>query len=869
MKSFCFCMILLLLTDSDINAQKAPVTNESYKSWTTLYDYHISDDGNYVLYRYGSEPGKDTTILQSVNGQYKKIMASVSDAKFIDGGTYVLFTIDKGIGLLNTGGKEMRCIDSAFDARYYSIRGAKWLFYLKGGSLIQEELYSQKKLSYNSARRYWLSESGNVLVYMSDNSINRVDLVTEKSNVIYKGKLPDDISIDNNGQQLAFLHKKGDEYSVYYYKAGMDTAVPKIINSSAGIKATYYIGNEPPRFTKDGKTILFRLGQRPVPLDSDTVVIATNVDVWSYQDVYLQSNQAYTTSGRKNRKFSAAFNLSQNILFQIEDEDTILASFINKQYALLRPADHSADIYQRAGLGDPYDVISLRDGTRKTVAVNKINLALSPDEQYIYWFDTTDKHYHTYELATGIRRNISRDISAPLESGDNISNASGPIGTAGWLKDDIALLIYSQYDIWQVDPSGKKQAINLTGGYGAKHHVLLRAGIGEEELKRTGLNDPIPVAGLDEDSKRNGFFMIRTGRENQLVYRELDNCLYYFPNLFVDHPAAPIKAAKANTYLLTMQDASAAPNLVVSHDLKVFRQLSGIVPQAGYNWMKATIHHWLSPDGKKATGILYQPEDFDSSRTYPVIYNFYESRSNELHRFWSPTLSNGQLSIPWYVSNGYLVFVPDISFRTGKLSEDVTAIINSSVDYLQKYKWVDIRRMGVQGHSFAGYVTNLLASQTNLFAAAQSTAGLSDMIVEYAGLGFGGKSLIEMTEQGQLKMGNAPWETPEVYKANSIIYTLDKSSTPLLLAHNKEDGIVPFAHSLLLFNALRRLNKPVWMLQYDGEGHILDAETTRLDYAIRQQQFFNYYLKGGPLPFWMKKSMPYSYKGLRSGLSTR
>lgn len=869
MKSCCFCIILILLPAGNIIAQKAPVTNDTYKSWTTLYDYHISDDGNYVLYRYGSEPGKDTTVLQSVDGLYKRTMTSVNDARFIDGGNYVLFTVDKRIGFLNAGGEEVKYIDSAFDARFCHIKGSKWLFYVKGGCLIQEELSGYKKLSYENVQRYWLNESGNALVYMSGNKINWVDLVTTKSNVIYQGKLPDDISLDGKGQQLVFSCKREDEHSIYYYKAGMDSAQPRVSNRSSGIKATYYISNEVPRFTRDGKTIVFRLGKRPVPVNSDTVVIAPNVDVWSYQDIYLQSNQAYSTPEKKNRKFSAAYNLSGNSLIQIEDEDTMLSGFIGNQYAIIRPADHAADIYQRAGQGDPYGVISLREGMRKTVATNKINLSLSPDEQYIYWFDTTDKHYHAYEIKTGLTRNISKDIAEPLVSGSGISDMPGPIGAAGWLKDDRALLIYSQYDIWQVDPSGGKRAINLTNGYGTKHRVLLRSGIGEDELSRMGEDDPLLVAALDENSKKNGFFMIRTGRENSVVYREAGNCLYYFPNLFVDHPAAPIKAAKANAYLLTTQDAAAAPNLVVSHDLKTFRQLSAIAPQAVYNWMKATMHHWHLPNGNEVSGILYQPENFDSSRSYPVIYNFYESRSNELHRFWSPGLSNGQLSIPWYVSNGYLVFVPDISFRTGKLSEDIKAIINSSVDYLRQYKWVDIRRMGVQGHSFAGYVTNLLAAQTDHFAAAQSTAGLSDMIVEYAGLGFGGKSLIEMTEQGQLKMGSPPWEAPEVYKANSIIYTLDKSSTPLLLAHNREDGIVPFSHSLLLFNALRRLNKPVWMLQYDGEGHILDAETTRLDYAIRQQQFFNYYLKGGPLPLWMKKSLPYSYKGIRSGLNTR
>ncbi|ACU60667.1 peptidase S9 prolyl oligopeptidase active site domain protein [Chitinophaga pinensis DSM 2588] len=861
-------MALLCFGSFIAHAQKPVINNDTYKSWIELRDYHISDDGRYVLYNYGGEAGGDTKILQSTQGAYKKVLDSLQQAWFIDGGNYVLFIANKKAGILKCGEDTLQYIPNASELKYCEAGGRKWIFFLREGNLLQRDLQSSTIKSYNDITKYWLNETGGSLLYFSKNKLTQVDIGTGKEKVIYTGPVPDDITFDQKGQQLCFL-LKGEENKIFYFKAGGDSAIAKITSGSRSIKKGFYVADEPPRFTEDGSAILLRLGKETAAPAVDTTVIAANVDIWNYKDAFLQSNQAFTAGEIRNRKYAAAFNLYNNNLIQIENQDTMLASSIGSRYALVRPSTFMADMYWNPDLADTYDLLSIRDGKRKTIASNQTSMTISPNEQFVCWFDTISKHYYTYEIKSGITRNISDGISGSLINPGTIAKVAGPIGTAGWLKNDGALLIYDQYDIWQVDPSAKKRPVNLTKSFGSKHKILLRAGIDEDKMSQFELTSQLLLAALDQQTKRNGFFTIQLNQENELTDHGLDDCLYFVPNIYVDHPRAPLKARNSNEYLVTRQTAREAPNVFITDDFKHFKQLSSIAPQANYNWLTAEIHHWPLEEGGEGTGILYKPENFDSSKTYPIIYNYYELRSNELNRFWSPELPNGQLSIPWYVSNGYLVFIPDISFRAGEFSSDLNNIISSSVAYLKQYKWVDTKRMGIQGHSFAGYITNILAAQTNLFAAAQSTAGLSDMIVEYAGLGFGGKSLIEMTEEGQLKMGSPPWAKPDMYKANSVLYTLDKMTTPILLVHNKEDGAVPFAHSLLLFNSLRRLNKPVWMLQYDGEEHVLSSTPVRLDYSIRQQQFFNHYLKDGPLPGWMKAGVPYSSKGIRSGLNTR
>src|SRR5690242_21621112 len=99
-------------------------------------------------------------------------------------------------------------------------------------------------------------------------------------------------------------------------------------------------------------------------------------------------------------------------------------------------------------------------------------------------------------------------------------------------------------------------------------------------------------------------------------------------------------------------------------------------------------------------------------------------------------------------------------------------------------------------------------------------------------------------------MGVSLWERPDLYVENSPLFTLDKVTTPLLICHSEDDNAVPFAQSVELFTALRRLQKPVWMLQYAGQGHVMGDEDCVLDFSIRQEQFFEHYLKGKPAPRW-------------------
>jgi len=328
----------------------------------------------------------------------------------------------------------------------------------------------------------------------------------------------------------------------------------------------------------------------------------------------------------------------------------------------------------------------------------------------------------------------------------------------------------------------------------------------------------------------------------------------------------PVKAKDAEVYLVKRMSASSAPNVFLTRDFKTYSQLSDVQPQRGYNWMTSELHHYKMDNGQTGAGILYKPENFDPAQKYPVIFHYYQARSAEVYNFQYPDFATKQFNISWYVSHGYLVFVPDIiNDKPGYIGQTVVNSVGSAAKYLSGFSFVDASKMGIQGHSFGGYETNLLVAKTHIFAAAQSSAGISDLVSLYGDI-ISGRSAIPFVEKGQPYIGVSLWERPDLYLENSPLFSLDKVTTPLLIYHSRTDGAVPFTQNLELFTALRRLQKPVWMLQYDDEGHVMTSADCALDFSIRQEQFFDHYLKGKPAPKWMTEGIPAIYKGIKSGL---
>jgi dipeptidyl aminopeptidase/acylaminoacyl peptidase len=297
--------------------------------------------------------------------------------------------------------------------------------------------------------------------------------------------------------------------------------------------------------------------------------------------------------------------------------------------------------------------------------------------------------------------------------------------------------------------------------------------------------------------------------------------------------------------------------------------LSNLNPQQNnYNWFTVELQKWKMFDGKESEGLLFKPENFDPNKKYPVIFYFYERDADTRYNYLAPAPSASTINIPWFTSNGYLVFNPNIYYKTGQPGDDAYNSVVSAARYLAKMPFVDSTKMAIQGQSWGGYQVAYLVTKTKLFAAAGAGAPVANMTSAYGGIRWGtGVNRQFQYEKSQSRIGATLWEKPEAYIKNSPLFKADKITTPLLIMHNDKDGAVPWYQGIEFFTALRRLNKKVWLLQYNDEDHNLVERRNRKDLSIRLGQFFDHYLKGATAPRWMTDGVPAALKGIDWGVT--
>jgi len=253
-----------------------------------------------------------------------------------------------------------------------------------------------------------------------------------------------------------------------------------------------------------------------------------------------------------------------------------------------------------------------------------------------------------------------------------------------------------------------------------------------------------------------------------------------------------------------------------------------------------------------------------------MIVYFYERNNSTLYNYLPPSPTPSRLNIPFFVSKGYVVFVPDIWYTTGHPGKSAYDYIVSGTRALIKQGFIDSTKIGLQGQSWGGYQTAYLITQTNLFAAAWAGAPVVNMFSAYGGIRWEtGLNRQFQYEHSQSRIGATIWERPDLYIENSPLFHLPRVKTPLVIMSNDADGAVPWYQGIEFFTAMRRLNKPVWLLQYNGEAHNLVERRNRKDIQIREQQFFDWLLKGEKPPVWISKGVPATLKGIDWGLEIK
>jgi dipeptidyl aminopeptidase/acylaminoacyl peptidase len=642
-------------------------------------------------------------------------------------------------------------------------------------------------------------------------------------------------------------------------------------------------------FTRKGDRIFFGTFEMPQPEPEDTLLREEkySVDIWHYLDPRLQPQQHTELTRDRRKTYTAVYHIHSDRMVQLADylmpdvtttqrgdgRLEIGMSTLPYQLQSSFEADNYSDVYlvdvytgERRLVLEKYRGSSLRS-TRGSAG-------LSPEGKYLIYYSQADSNWHImstmgseadsnrHALSTSgfSVRNLTADIPEPLynELHDQPSDPR-PHGIAGWTDGDRHVLIYDRHDIWKVDPTGRNNPISLTRGFGRENNIQFLKVFLDDEKETIGRRETILLSAIDNETKREGFYTVRVHRPSRPRRILMDDARY----------STPVKAKDSDVLLWTKSCFRTFPDIWVSDTgFGDARRISNANPQqAAYKWGDVRLVEWESYSGQNIQGLLYTPENMEPGRKYPMLVYFYERSSGNLHRHIVPAPSRSIINIPYCVSNDYVVFVPDIPYITGAPGPSAyNAVVSGTEAMIEQFDFIDAGRVGLQGQSWGGYQITWIVTQTDMFRAAMAGAPVSNMTSAYGGIRWSsGLSRIFQYEKTQSRIGASLWEDPRLYFENSPLFYADRVSTPLLMMHNDEDGAVPWYQGIEFFMALRRLGKPVWMLNYNGEAHNLTRRPNMMDLSIRMAQFFDHYLKDDPAPMWLVSGIPAIHKGRLHG----
>ena len=813
----------------------------------------------------------------------------------------------KGLAVLKVGGKRKGGAEGS---------GEK---VEEGTVLTLRNLYTGEEIKYPLVKQYAFSKKGNALVIETsrkkDDTLSKAfigwlrlgdagmstpvppgpaGLADLKLDTVIKGfNEARNFAFDEAAGQLAFVLERDSAakalrkfYSCWYYRPGMDSAMLIVDRHTPGLLPEWTVSeNYELNFSKSGRRLLLGLALvRPV---KDTTVPdfeRAGLDVWNYKDDQLQPVQLKNLDRELKSSWLASWDISGKKLVAYGNKEFPQTSVTGEGdgevfYSSSDSGRRVEQQWQGFTLRDLY-AVNAATGVKKLVVKDlKGSYFPSYTGKYLLIYDERKKGYFAYNSVTGELNKVGVDIKTPLYDEENdVPDDPNPYGIAGWEKDDRHVYIYDRYRIWKVDPDGKEKTLPALLPLFQKGKVVARYIRMDPEEKFIDPARPAYFKFFYEESKRGSYIRINFSNP-------VDTKIIVSGGNFAYNGLA--KADSTDAYIYTAENYSASPDLYctsgeIDSVLAIGkpmtpgwsivigpqgRQLSHLNPQqSDYNWGSAELVTWKAYTGRKTEGILYKPEGFDSTKKYPMIVYYYERNSNTLFNYQAPAPTPSRLNIPFFVSRGYLVFVPDIWYVTGHPGKSAYDYVMSGVRSLVKRGFVDSTKMGLQGQSWGGYQTAYLITRTNLFAAAWAGAPVVNMFSAYGGIRWeSGFNRQMQYEKSQSRIGATIWERPDLYMENSPLFHLPAIKTPLVIMSNDADGAVPWYQGIEFFTAMRRLHKPVWLLEYNGEAHNLVERRNRKDIQIREQQFFDWLLKGEKAPKWITTGVPATLKGIDWG----
>lgn len=879
---------LMLLQVLVVSAQKKSLQISDYGRFRSV-SAEISEKGNVVAYVYSTPRNDDTLYIRNLSSGRTDTVINANRPVLSDDEKWVSYRINPSFkaaeklreerkpvtwkaGLMKLSDGTRTVIDDATSAAFS--KGSLWYAVQKnkadqnsrtnGRDLLLTDLRTGLVQRIGNVGSFSFNKSGTFLAYTveapdsSGNGVLIMNLASGTSRPLDTEKsVYSQLTWNDEGTALAVL--KGNTAKDKTYRENTLLVFSSL--EKEPVKFEYnprtdkgfpegYVLSENGRLTisEDLNTFFFGIRpQEPKVERKPGAPPVANVDVWHWNDERLQSVQMRQATSDQNFTFVSAVERGAGKYVRIADSTMKFADVTRDgRWAVGRDNRGYISDWQEAR-ADYYRVNTSTGERTLIIKEHKTTLGLSPDSRYfLLW---KDNHIHAYQLATGTITNLTAATTVSFVNAEYDYPGEIPsYGVAGWTKDGKSLIVNGRYDLWQIPLDGKPGK-NLTTGAGDAGEIRFRYMRTDPEERFIDLAKPVYLTAYGQWTKKAGFSVLEKGKLTTLAFEDRSF-------------GSPVKTKQAEKFFLTIESPAEFPDYYLA-DLRFGNRtkLTNTNPFIGeYIWYRNVLIDYTNKDGVRLQGVLMVPETWKQGEKLPMLVDFYEKNSQNLNR-WSRVIYRDTPMFPGYTSNGYLVLLPDIHFRTRTTHSDMLECIEAAVNKVNEMGYVDMKRLGLHGHSFSGQGGNYIVTHSDLFAAAVIGAGAANLVSDFNQLWkSSGNNQHRYNYYGQGRFGTNPYDDFELYLQQSAVYNARKMNTPLLLLHGIDDGSVEWLQAIEFYNALRFNSRNVILLSYPGEDHHLAKWENQVDFLTRMEQFYDHYLKGKPAPEWMVKGVPFLKK---------
>jgi len=903
-------MILMLMVPAVLLArqgEKKVLTLDDYPLWKHITGVTISDNGDWITYGYQPNGSDVTLYIKSLENEKIYDIAVGSGPKISSDSHWAAYKISPSkdeakklrkekkpvttkVELLDliSGDKVTYVNASAFvfsqDSGFFAVKKGKSDKSAKhdGTDLVLRNLKTGLDLNIGNVGSFRFNHSGSILAYTIDadkKAGNGVYVLVLESGAIrpldsgeadytqltwddngrkalegfqkgnalavLKGTKPEK-SVQKENQLLVFMGLGTEKSAKILYNSVDDKDFPEgmVLSEKGGLT-----------WSEDNSRIFCGIKEQETEPDKNEDPLA-NVDVWHWKDERLQSVQMVQADRDQRFTYRSVFLLKTKQFISLTDEAmrTIDIPRVGKWAVGRDNKKYRLDVNRSMNTADYYRV-EMDTGKRASIIEGLPGrMQVSPDGKYGLYFK--DRHFWLYDMEKDKHTNISE--SAPVSFVDmdmDVPSDERPWGIAGWAKDGKGIIVYHKYDVWMLNLDGS-QASNLTKGRGDEQEIRFRYVRLDSDERFIDRTKPLLLSAYAEWTKKAGRFLLNPdGNLEELVFED------------VMFGRRTIKAKNADKILYTRETFVDFPDYYVS-DIRFqspVKVTDANPQQKEYAWGRRILIDYENGWGVKLQATLALPAGYEKGKKYPMLVYFYEKMSQRHHNYSMPTYDD-RPHMSMYASDGYLVLMPDIVYTVGTPGTNALDCVGAAVQKVTDLGYADPDHIGLQGHSWGGYESSFIVTQTDMFACVVTGAPLTNMPsmynILYKRTGNSNQGALE-TSQGRFGRDVYPMKDLELYVSQSPMHHAAKITTPFMILHGTEDGAVDWNQGLEFYTSARRLGKEVILLSYPGEPHHLRKEENQKDFQLRMKQYFDHYLKGTPAPDWMIHGIPYLKKSYK------